>query len=298
MKRIIVLLIVISSYLFSSFLIVNSSSITEDGIDGQIILNPFSIDFQNLEVSTSNSFIEIPIYVKSDTTERITLSIDILPLRQLDEKIALSLSYRGRSIQNNVPFTLLNSGEGGRDGITIVGKIKVTIPTISTDQTYGDYSANLEMELSSNKYINVSKAPLSISATIPLVAVAGFDRVSSYTEGKKFIGATLNYGKFNFNQKNSIEKELFIKSNSSQMFRMTFNTTELIHKPPYTEYKIPMNYYYNNKLFSNNKTFIALNGKSKGESSVGTIRFETDTITGSLIAGEYEATIGVTITLE
>ena len=277
---------------------VDSSNITEEGVDGQIILNPISINFQNLEVSTNNSFVEIPIYVKSDTTEEVTLSIDIEPLRQLGEEIDISLSYRGVPIQDGVPFKLLNSGDGGRDGNTIVGKIKVTIPEVHPIQTYGDYSANLEMELSSSNYSTIAKEALSASATIPLVAVAGFETVSSYTNGKKFTGATIDYGKFDFNQKNSVETELFIKSNSSQSFRMTFNSSELVHKPPHTEYKIPLNYYFNNIKFSNNNTFVALNGKNRGESSIGTIKFETDTIKHSLIAGEYEATIDITITLE
>ncbi|HHB94534.1 MAG TPA: hypothetical protein ENK88_05270 [Campylobacterales bacterium] len=293
MKKILISLILLSSYLFSSYLIVGDSSGLVEGAEDEIRLNPISINFANLEVSSSGSFIEIPIYVKSDTTEAVTMKLtNITPLVQGSNSIGLSLSYRGTTISDNVPFNLLNNGEGGRDGNTVVGKIKVTIPTVSSTQNYGNYSTSIDMELSSS-----STEHLNITATVPLVAVAGFEPVDSYTKDKKFIGATLHYGTFNINQKNSIEKNLFIRSNSSQNFRMTFDTSELVSQID-SSYTIPLSYYYNNIPFTNNNTFIALNGKNEGNSNIGTVKFETGIITGSLIAGDYQATIGITVTLE
>lgn len=298
MKKILILLTLLSNYLFCSFLIVSSSSGIVDGVENEIKLYPLSINFESLTVSSSNSFIEIPIYIKSNSTEAVNMVIsNISPLIQGGDSIGISLSYRGRTINNDVPFNLLNEGESGRDGNTIVGKIKVNIPTVVSTQTYGEYSINLDAKLSSNNYSNTSTQSFKIKATVPLVAIAGFKSVSDYTHDKIFIGSTLDYGTFKFNQKNIIEKNLFIKSNSTQNFRIAFDTGQLVSKID-NNYKIPMNYYYNNVPFSTNHTFIALSGKNEGTNNIGVIKFETDTITQELIAGEYEATIGVTITLE
>ncbi len=298
MKKILILLTLLSNYLFSSFLIVNGSSGIVDGVENEIRLYPLSINFESLTVSSSNSFIEIPIYIKSNSTEAVNMVIsNISPLVQGGDSIGISLSYRGRTINNDVPFNLLNEGESGRDGNTIVGKIKVNIPTVASTQTYGEYSVNLDAKLSSSNYSNTSTQSFKIKATVPLVAVAGFKSVSNYTHDKFFIGSTLDYGTFKFNQKNVIEENLFIKSNSTQNFRIAFDTGQLISKID-NNYKIPMHYYYNNVPFSTNHTFMALSGKNEGTNNIGVIKFETDTITQELIAGEYEATIGVTITLE
>jgi hypothetical protein len=129
------------------------------------------------------------------------------------------------------------------------------------------------------------------------VALAGFDVVSSYTSGQRFLDTVVEYGSFHFDEKNSIEKSLFIKSNSNQSFKISFDTTKLISQIN-SDYTIPLNYYFNNNPFTNNHYFTALNGKNQGENSIGIIKFETETISHSLIAGGYEAIVNVTISLE
>ena len=298
MKMILVIFIITTNWLLGSYLVVGDSSNLPNANDGDIILNPISLDFSNIEVSSGNLYIDIPIYIKSDTTEAVTLKLsNISPLTQGGENIPISLSYRGVGISSDVSFNLINNGEGGRDGNTIVGKIRVSIPSVAPAQTYGGYSGKIDMELSSGNYTTTAMSYLNISANVLLVAIAGFEPVSSYTNGKKFLDATIDYGSFEFDKKNSIERNLFIKSNSSQNFSIRFDTTELISQID-NNYKIPLKYYYNNSAFKKNNSFTALNGKNKGESSIGTIKFETETITQSLIAGEYQANIGVTITLE
>jgi len=298
MKSFIIIFILMSNYIFASYLVVGDSGNLPIANEGEIILNPISIDFSNVEVSSSNRYIDIPIYVKSDSTEAITIKLsNILALTQGSESINLTLSYRGNSISNDVIFTLMNDGEGGRDGNTIVGNIRVIIPSVYPAQTYGVYSTKIDMELSSINYISHPINYLNISANVPLVAIAGFDNVSSYTNGQRFINTTINYGLFSFNKKNSIEKNLFIKSNSKQNFKISFDTTELVSKVN-NNYKIPLNYYFNNSPFINNQYFTALSGKDKGESSTGVVKFETENINSSLISGSYEAIINVTISLE
>jgi hypothetical protein len=298
MKRFIIVFIFISNYIFASYLVVGDSANLPIANDGEIILNPISIDFSNVEVSSNGRYIDIPIYVKSDTTEAISMKMsNILALTQGSESIGITLSYRGSSINSDVLFTLMNDGEGGRDGNTVVGNIRVTIPSVYSAQTYGTYNNKIDMALSSNNYNSQALNYLNISANVPLVAVAGFDIVSSYTNGQRFLDATVNYGSFDLNRKNSIEKSLFIKSNSKQNFKLSFDTTKLVSKIN-SNYKIPLNYYFNNTPFINNQYFTALSGENTGESTIGVIKFETETISSSLISGSYEAIINVTISLE
>jgi len=210
MKRIVILLSILSNILFSAYLTVSSSAGVSAGSDGSIRLDALSATFSNLEVSSSNQFIEIPIYVKSDTLEAISLTINnIVPLNQNGESIPFSLSYKDSEISSGVAFSLLNAGEGGRDGNTVVGKIKILIPSVSATQVAGDYAVSMSMELSSANYGSSATEMFSIGATVPLVAIAGFNTTSSLTNGQHFEGATLDYGTFSFNQKNTITYHSF-----------------------------------------------------------------------------------------
>jgi hypothetical protein len=60
-----------------------------------------------------------------------------------------------------------------------------------------------------------------------------------------------------------------------------------------------MNYYYkkndeNEQKIINEETFTVITGKSSGN-KVGEMRFETERITNSLLAGEYKAILHVTV---
>ena len=293
-----IVFMLMSNYLVASYLVVGSSGNLPTASDGEIILNPISIDFSTVELSSSNRYIDIPIYIKSDSTEEIKMKMsNISALENGGESMGITLSYRGSTISSDVSFILMNSGEGGRDGNTIVGKIRVTIPSLYPVQTYGAYQTKIDMELSSTNYVKRPINYLNVSANVPLVTIAGFDVVSSYTSGQRFLDATIEYGKFNLNKKNSIEKSLFIKSNSDQNFKIAFDTTALISQIN-SNYQIPLYYYFNNLPFKNNRSFTALSGKDKGERSIGKVKFETETIDSSLISGNYEAVINVTISLE
>jgi hypothetical protein len=299
MKRVFFIITILSNMLCSAYLTVSPNGGIPIGVDGTIQLDALSANFTNLEVSSSNKFIEIPIYVRSDTLEAVSLTINnILPLNQNGETIAFSLSFKGTNISTGVAFSLLNSGEGGRDGNTVVGKIKITIPSVSTTQIEGSsYNVNMNMELSSANHQSVATEIFSIGATVPLVAMAGFSSTSSFKNSQYFVGDTINYNTFSFHQKNIIEKDLFVKSNSTQDFTISFNSSQLTSQVD-SSYKINMAYYFKGVQFTNNQKFTALTGTNEGVSSLGKIKFETQTITGSLIAGTYRASVGVTIRLE
>ncbi|SFV54419.1 hypothetical protein MNB_SV-12-978 [hydrothermal vent metagenome] len=292
MKKICILLIVIFSNIWADYLTVSSQPITEDG-SGTVLLNNFSIDFSTLTLPSSNVVRTIDVYLKSDSTANavnMTISGDS-QLKNGNEKMDISLSYNGNTITLGTPFELLGAGEGARDGSKI-GTIEVKINSVTPVQLLGEYNIDLNMDLEGQ-----STQTLPIKATVPTITVAGFSSTQTETGVNRFLGTTLDFGNFEFDKKNTIDNDLYIRSNSSQSLYISFDTDDMVHESD-TDYKIAMQYYWNGTAYSKNTKIKTLTGVDKGEISIGTMTFETQTIDSSLIAGDYSATINVTITVE
>ena len=292
MKKICILLIVIFSNIWADYLTVSSQPITEDG-SGTVLLNNFSIDFSTLTLPSSNVVRTIDVYLKSDSTANavnMTISGDS-QLKNGNEKMDISLSYNGHVITLGTSFELLGAGEGVRDGSKI-GTIEVKINSVTPVQLLGEYNIDLNMDLEGQ-----STQTLPIKATVPTITVAGFSSTQTETGVNRFLGTTLDFGNFEFDKKNTIDNDLYIRSNSSQSLYISFDTDDMVHESD-TDYKIAMQYYWNGTAYSKNTKIKTLTGVDKGEISIGTMTFETQTIDSSLIAGDYSATINVTITVE
>jgi len=299
MKNILMLLILVSSNLLADFVTVSSQAINSDGTE-TTLLNNFSASFSNLVVSSTgtdtNNYYDIPIFVRTDTNDAIVMTLtdigDVIHDNTVDT-MGLSLSYNGTSIENGQSFNLLEANSGTRDGSSSVGNIRVTVPSVGVTQKVGDYSLTISMDLAGESTQN-----LPVTASVDLVAVAGFEDVSDKI-GKNFISpsSSIDFGSINLNQKNTIPKDLFVRSNSNDDFTISFSTAKMIHEDD-NSYKLNMKYYWNDVLFTDNKKFIALTEPNEGKTKVGTIKFETQIPTSTLIAGAYSATINVTITME
>lgn len=293
------LLILVSSNLLADFVTVSSQAINSDGTE-TTLLNNFSASFSNLVVSSTgtdtNNYYDIPIFVRTDTNDAIVMTLtdigDVIHDNTVDT-MGLSLSYNGTSIENGQSFNLLEANSGTRDGSSSVGNIRVTVPSVGVTQKVGDYSLTISMDLAGESTQN-----LPVTASVDLVAVAGFEDVSDKI-GKNFISpsSSIDFGSINLNQKNTIPKDLFVRSNSNDDFTISFSTAKMIHEDD-NSYKLNMKYYWNDVLFTDNKKFIALTEPNEGKTKVGTIKFETQIPTSTLIAGAYSATINVTITME
>ena len=305
MQRILILLITVSIHLCASYVVVDDSIVDISG-DGNTIIHDISATFDTLlEVSQSNVLLEIPIYVNSDATDAINMEIsNISSLKNSDnEVISTTLSYHSIdgasvSISDGTSFTLLNSNEGIRDGDTVLGYITVTVSTVSDLQTVGDYSlsANMRVQLEGGDYS--ASSFLSIDASVALVTVASFNSTSNEISGERFIGDSVAFGNFRFEEQNEIIKPLYIKNNSLLDFKISFETKALKSMVDPDNYSIGMSYYYNDVLIANNTQFTALSGKNSGSTKVGDMKFKTETISSSLISGGYQATLSITITLE
>jgi hypothetical protein len=305
MKNIIIFMVAFSINLVASYSVVDDQSVG-GGADGDVTVFDLSKDFDTLQVSQQNIILSIPIYVNSDSIDKEVIEMTLSSITTLknssNEVITTTLSYKSingteTTISDGTSFTLLSSGEGERDGNTIEGYIYIKISSVADNATVGDYSLSSNISISSNGTTS-SSSQLTVGASVALVAVAGFEDTSNQTIGKKLIGGSVNFGIFKFNEPNEVIKPLFIKNNSTQDFKISFETKPLKHIDDPDNYSIGMQYYYDGTAIQNNTKFTALSGKNDGGTKVADLKFKTDNLDDSLISGEYKTTLNITITLE
>ena len=292
MKRVFILLLAFSLGLWADYLTVSSESITDEG-SGTTLVDNFSIDFFTLTLPSSNVVKTIDVYLKSDSTANavnMTISGDS-QLENGDGKMDILLKYNDNPITLGTQFELLGADDGARDGSKI-GTIEVTINSVDSVQLLGEYGVDLTMDLDGK-----SSRTFHIKATVPEVTVAGFSSTQSESGEKRFLVATVDFGKFKFNQQNRVDNDLYIRSNSSQSFYISFDGDEMVHETD-SNYKIAMEYLWDGSSYSKNSEIEICTGRNEGKDSIGTMTFETQMIDGSLIAGKYNTTLNVTITVK
>jgi hypothetical protein len=203
------------------------------------------------------------------------------------------------TIANGVAFSILASNASGRNGNSIVGYIRITVnEALSDTQTAGIYSLSKSMNVQIGNGSSSSSETLSASGTVEQVSMVGFENLATYKTGKAFKDGLVDYGNFTLNTTNEQIKDLFVKNNTTGAFKIKFLTSDLISQVD-SAYKIDMSYYYtktgaSEHTINNDEFFTIMSGKNNG-SKVGQMRFVTESLTGSLIAGEYKATINVTV---
>jgi hypothetical protein len=243
--------------------------------------------------------VDIPIYLYSDSNEEVSMTIiNNSSLQNSDgETIGTSFYYVVGSSESTITegssFVLLANGAGGRDGNSVVGYIRIKVNTLLDTQTVGSYSLskNISVKLTSS---GDSSATLSSSGLVEYVTIVSFENsISGYTSGEKFIDAVVDYGDFNLNAVNTQTRDVYVKSNSNKACTISFAITDLVSQVD-NSYTIGMHYYYGTKKIENNTPFTVINGKNGG-TKVGEMKFETDIIDASVIAGEYKATLTVTV---
>ena len=306
MHKLLIFMILIMSNLVADYLIVDDAPI--GSVSNNIVVNNMRKEFSpnSLGLGVNSVVEQLPIYIKSDSSQNISMvlsGLNKLKNSTDQEEIESSFFYRtveGHevAIQEGVPF-ILSRTMNHREGNSIAGYIIIKAMNISSMQTVGLYwlDANIQVALD-NRLSRL--AQLSVSGSVPLVAVAGFNDNSEVLSGQKFYDESVNYGKFKFGQENIIMKELFVKSNSLKSFKISFAASDLIHKT-YPEHRIKMNYFYAAKNQAEqaitNNYFTAITGKNDG-TQVGQMIFKTEAIKNTQLAGEYQANINITITLE
>jgi hypothetical protein len=300
MKNILILLILVSINLFGLCLKVSSSSgqiCSGDSVSIDDISKNFTT---TMKVSDNGvTVIDIPIYLYSDSAEEVSMTITNNSFLQnssgeiIDTSFYYVVSSSESTITEGNSFVLLANGAGGRDGNSVVGYIRIKVNTLSDTQTVGSYllSKNMDVKLASS---GDSSGTLSSSGLVEYVTIVSFENsISGYTSGGKFIDAVVDYVNFNLNAVNTQTRDVYVKSNSNNACTISFTPTDLVSQVD-DDYTIGMSYYYGTKKIENNTPFTVVNGKNGG-SKVGEMKFETDIVDASVIAGEYKATLAVTV---
>ena len=293
----IIFTILFSLILSAEYLVVSSNPI------GNIEGNVTRIDnfINSFNAGGSSQTREFPIYMRSDSTDKIHLSIsNFANLSNGNDNIGIKIYYKDASstnfneIQNNSNILL----QGARDGQNSTGSLRIEINGIDNQQTAGNYINNSSIRVSSGDM--QSSSSFKVNANAPLVAIARLGTsINSNSTGSGFISSTIDFNKFSFNNINSIEKPLYIRSNSDNKFKITFQTIpDLEREGAGDSCKIAMKYYFNSKEITAGDSFVALTGKNNGSNPIGTMMFQTEKINASHIAGEYSASISVYISAQ
>ena len=297
----------LSISLFSSCLKVSTASgqtCTGNSIEIDNINNLFQ---QKMKVSNSHlKLIDIPIYLFSDSTEEIRMSITkISSLKNFNnEEIDTQWYYiptngSSYSIKENQSFLLLSTGNSrDRDGNSKVGMIRIETKNLSDIQTAGIYSLSYGLRVTLGTALS-SMATWSCQGEVEQVNRVGFKSLSTYKTGKGFVDDTIDYGHFRVYESNEEKRDIYVKSNIDKSIQLKFETTDLINQLD-NKYRIHVNYYYkgtNNikKRIKNNTFFTLTNGKNSGVIPVGEMLFQTEPINDSLIAGEYKAILNIQV---
>ncbi len=249
--------------------------------------------------------LDIPIYVDTNSNDEVSMTVtDKTDLENSDgEKIDFSMQYIQNgsvvtTISSGVAFTLLEEGASGRDGDTVVGYIRIVIASLLDTQTVGKYSFSKDIKVGLGDIRESSSADFDAQGEVEQVTVIGFESLSSFKDGLFFLDALVDYGNFRLNQNNEKREDVFVKNNTKGDIKIKFDTSPLTHTID-ENYQIEMSYYYQEsgeveKRVDNNTFFTLISGKNGGD-KVGEMRFVTEPLTQTLMAGEYSAVLNITV---
>jgi hypothetical protein len=272
----------------------------------EIIIDDLQTNFTStMKVSDSElTVLDIPIYIYSTLRGRVQLQLnENQPLSNGEETISTTFYL----VQNNQEDEI-TLGEafsvGGRgrrqsqlDGQTLIAQIRIKVNNLSDIQTAGKYRLKKYIQAKLRRTYT-SSSTITATGEVEQVTIVGFEDVSTYTSQQLFKDAFIDYGLINFNTINRQVRDIYVKNNTTGACQISFNTSPLISQID-SNYKIPMKYFYQKdgeaeEEILNAEPFTLIVGKNNG-SKVGMMSFETEEITGPLIAGDYKATLQVTV---
>ena len=274
--------------------------------------------FTNITIGTTNQILYIPLYVYSDSTEEVKMTLSNLgSLIKSSDSMTTNYYFVAGSttsgtavtIADGTAFTLLvtnSTTTTSREGNTIVGYIKLVVPTVATLQTAGEYTLNANTSVKlTNSSSNTNT--LTAKAMLNQVTQVSFndDVSSSIITGTGFVNSTVDYQNFTLNTQNMETVNVYLKNNmltGQNQCTMSFTPSPLKHVQLPNDYQIEMSYSYkdlNDEVTSitNTSPFVLKTGTNTG-TKVGEMTFTTETLPDTLIAGEYKAVIEVTISVQ
>ena len=272
----------------------------------------------NMEITMGNYSLDIPLYVRSDSTDEITMTLTGLASLNNSvgaDDIVMDYTFLNSSknfiqtITDGQSFVLISIGgtasTGVRDGNTLVGYIRLaTNSNLQALQTSGAYSLSLNTKVTTGGAGNDSDS-ITANATVSAVTMVSFsNNVSGQKTGESFVNSTVNFGTLSLGGSNSTTADVYLKNNvikTNNRVTMSFTPVALKHETYPNNHEIGMNYSYTDgtttTTITDNTPFILKTGKQSG-SKVGTMTFTMDALPSTLLAGTYNASITVTIKAE
>ena len=310
MRRTVTILILGSFHLWAECLQVNLDATTStcSGININSLTKTF-ITTMNIS-DTSVAFEAIDIYIKSDSTKEIKMRLtnnNPLTHTSFGDTITTKFYYKksgGAEVEitnDGTPFSLLADGENiaDRDGSTLIGILIVKAKNLADDQTAGEYQLSQDMVVTLDTDDSGSST-LTNNANVNYLTIVGLADTSSITSGEKFVGAEVDFGTLTLGSSdNEILKNVYLNSNSKEDCIMTLDPKNMEHES-YSAQTIPMHYYYTQSggtehEITDTTAFTLHTGKGNGGTVVGEMKFKTGTLGSIQMAGNYSATLNVTI---
>jgi hypothetical protein len=305
MKKAILLLTIFTINLFGGCIHIGyQSSLSCSG--DEIIIDNLNTNFITpMKVSDNDLIVlDIPIYIYSTLRGRVQLQLnENQPLSNGKETINTKFYIVQNNIEDEITMgEAFNVGKRGRrrnqfDGHTLIAQIRIKVNNLSDIQTAGRYQLKKYIQAKLRRSYTPSST-ITATGEVEQVTIVGFEDVSIYTSQQLFKDASIDYGLINFNTINSQFRDIYVKNNTTGDCQISFNTSPLISQID-SNYQIPMNYFYKKEgeaeqQILDAKPFTLIVGKNNG-SRVGSMRLETEKLTGNLIAGDYKAVIHVTV---
>jgi len=304
MKKVILLLSILSFNLFGDCLHIGyQSGLSCSG--NEIIIDDLNINFSSsMKVSDRDlTVLDIPIYIYSNKRGNIQLQLnESQPLTNGSETINTKFYLLQNNREDEITLgKAFNVGRGGRrsqlDGNTLLAQIRIKVDNLSDIQTAGSYQFKKYLQAKIRREYT-SSAIITARGDVEQVTIVGFENVSNYRSQQLFKAATIEYGLIDFNSINLQIRDIYVKNNTNGACQISFNTSPLISQID-SDYQINMNYFYTKEgeqeqQIVNSEPFTLIVGKYNG-SKVGSIKFQTEKVTNSLIAGKYKAVIHVTV---
>jgi len=308
MKKIILLLNIFTFTLFANCLHIGfQSGITCSG--DELIIDDLNLDFTTqMRVSDDNLIVlDVPIYIysnkkKNRKTKKVKLILnENQPLSNgsetINTKFYIVKRNKEREITLGKPIRVVGKRGKKLNGNKRIAWLRVKVNALSDIQTAGTYSLKKTLQ-AKFRGRRSSTASFSARGEVEQVTTIGFENVSNYTNQQLFKDASIDYGVFSLNNINRQIRDIYVKNNSNGACKISFNTSALISQID-PSYQINMNYFYQKngeqeQPIVNNQPFTLVVGKHNGN-KVGSMKFETEKLSSSLIAGEYKAVIHVTV---
>jgi hypothetical protein len=308
MKKIILLLTLLSLQLFATCLHIGFQSGLTCSED-ELIIDDINLNFATqMRVSDNNLVVlDIPIYIysnkrKNRRTKRVKLLLNESQtlsngLETINTKFFIVKRNKERELALGNPIRII--GKKGRrlNGLKRIAWLRIKVNTLSDMQMAGTYTLKKTLQ-AVFKGQRSATASLTARGEVEQVTTVGFENVSNYKNQQLFKDVSIDYGVFSLNNINRQIRDIYVKNNSNSACQISFSTSPLISQLD-PSYKINMNYFYKKEgeqeqQIINAEPFTLVVGKHNG-SKVGSMKFETEKLNSSLIAGEYKAVIQVTV---